>query len=97
MKGLKSYLKEQHFLEERVLRKGAVAVYAAQGKRYGDEASRKYQAAKQALRSSQNDQDTDQRITALMNAMAELLDGLVATRKQIGSVSAQVTSASLMN
>jgi len=48
------------------------------------------------LRAAVNAKSTNQKIDALTRALIDLLDGLVATRQQIGSVSAQVTSSTVI-
>lgn len=94
MIGFKQFLIAQYDLDEGLVRKGAVALYAAQGKRNGDEAVRHYQQVKQAL-FAKTKKDTDQKVDALVQAMSSMADGMIATRMQIGSVSAQLTAASL--
>lgn len=94
MIGFKQFLVAQHDLDEGLVRKGAVALYAAQGKRNGDEAVRHYQQVKQALL-AKTKKDTDQKVDAIVQAMSSMADGMIATRMQIGSVSAQVTATSL--
>ncbi len=93
MIGFKQFLIAQYGLDEGLARKGAVALYAAQGKRNGDEAVRHYQHVKQALL-AKTKKDTDQKVDALVQAMSSMADGMIATRMQIGSVSAQVTAYS---
>lgn len=93
MIGFKQFLVAQYDLDEGLVRKGAVALYAAQGKRNGDEAVRHYQQVKQAL-FSKTKKDTGQKVDALVQAMSSMADGMIATRMQIGSVSAQVTAYS---
>lgn len=93
MIGFKQFLIAQYGLDEGLVRKGAVALYAAQGKRNGDEAVRHYQQVKQALL-ARTKKDTDQKVDALVQALSSMADGMIATRMQIGSVSAQVTAYS---
>lgn len=93
MIGFRQFLIAQYELDEGLVRKGAVALYAAQGKRNGDEAVRHYQQVKQALL-TKTKKDTDQKVDALVQAMSSMADGMIATRMQIGSVSAQVTAYS---
>ena len=85
---------EQQQLQEAVIKKGAVAAYALQGRKHGNNAVKSYNRAKQTLRALVNAKSTDQKIDALSRAIMDLLDGLVAQRQQIGSVSAQVTVSS---
>jgi len=87
---------EQQDLDEAVVRKGAVAAYALQGRKNGNNAVRSYNKAKQTLKTSVNSSTLDQKADKLLSAIMHLLDGLVATRKQIGSVSSQVTSSKVI-
>lgn len=96
MKGFKTFLAEQQALEEDIVKKGAVAAYALQGRNHGNNAVRSYSRAKQTLRAVTNAKSTDTKVDALTRAFIDLLDGLVATRKQIGSVSAQVAASTVI-
>ena len=96
MKSFKTFMIEQEQLEEAIVKKGAVAAYALQGRKHGNNAVRSYNRAKQALRAAANAKSTDQKVDALVLALIDLLDGLVAQRRQIGSVSGQVTSLTVL-
>jgi hypothetical protein len=96
MKGFKAFIVEQRNIEERFVRKGAVAAFALQGRNHGNKAVRSYNKAKQTLKSVANAESTDKKVDALTRAFIDLLDGLVSQRKQIGSVSAQVTSLTVL-
>ena len=96
MKSFKAFMIEQQHLEEAIVKKGAVAAYALQGRKHGNNAVRSYNKAKQALRLVTNAKNTDQKFDALSRALIDLLDGLIASRQQIGSVSAQVTAATVI-
>lgn len=96
MKSFKAFMIEQQQLEEAIVKKGAVAAYALQGRKHGNNAVRSYSKARQALRLFAKGKSTDQKIDALSRALIDLLDGLVATRQQIGSVSAQVTASTVI-
>lgn len=96
MKSFKNFMAEQQDLDEAVVRKGAVAAYALQGRKNGNNAVRSYNKAKQTLKTSVNSTTLDQKADKLLSAIMHLLDGLVATRKQIGSVSSQVTSSKVI-
>ena len=87
MKSFKNFMAEQQDLDEAVVRKGSVAAYALQGRKNGNNAVRSYNKAKQTLKTSVNSSTLDQKADKLLSAIMHLLDGLVATRKQIGSVS----------
>ena len=96
MKSFKAFMVEQQQLEEAVIKKGAVAAYALQGRKHGNNAVKSYNRAKRTLRALANAKSTDQKVDALSRAIIDLLDGLVSQRQQIGSVSAQVTANSLL-
>jgi predicted metal-dependent hydrolase len=96
MKSFRTFMAEQQGLDEAVVKKGAVAAYALQGRKNGNNAVRSYNKAKQALKTSVNSATLDQKADKLLSAIMHLLDGLVATRKQIGSVSSQVTSSTVI-
>ena len=91
MIGFKEFLVETDWLDEGLIRSGANLAFAAQGKRYGDEAVRAYRAAHQAF-VGYHRKSEGQKVDAIAAAIGHLLDGLIATRFQIGSVSGQVTA-----
>ena len=91
MIGFKEFLVETEGLDEGLLRSGAALAFAAQGKRYGDEAVRSYRSAHQSF-VGYHRKSEGQKVDAIAAAIGHLLDGLIATRLQIGSVSGQVTS-----
>ena len=96
MKSFKNFMAEQQGLDEAVVKKGAVAAYALQGRKNGNNAVRSYNKAKQALRVATNAKSTDIKIDALTKALIDLLDGLISQRHQVGSVSAQVTALTVL-
>ncbi len=96
MKSFKNFMAEQQDLDEAVVKKGAVAAYALQGRKNGNNAVRRYNKAKQALRTATNAKSTDIKIDALTKALMDLLDGLISQRHQVGSVSAQVTALTVL-
>ena len=95
MKRFRQYLAERR-MDEAIVRKGAVAAYAAQGKRHGDEAVRHYREAKRLLASSIQSRSADQKMDIIMSSVGYMVDGLMAQRQQVGSISAQITSLSLL-
>jgi hypothetical protein len=95
MKGFRQYINERR-MDEAVVRKGAVVTYAAQGRAHGDRATQHYREAKRLLTINMKGKDSDEKIDLIMNAIAQMADGLISTRQQIGSVSAQITSLSLL-
>ena len=97
MKSFKAFMIEQRQLEEAIIKKGAVAAYALQGRKHGNNAARNYNRAKQTLRAVMNSKDTDKKTEAILLAIMDLLDGLIATRKQLGRVSAQVTASTVIS
>ena len=96
MKSFKAFVVEQQQLKEGIVKKGAVAAYALQGRKHGNNAVRSYNRAKQTLRALANAKSTDQKVNALVLSFIALLDGLVAQRQQLGSMSAQLTAVSLL-
>ena len=96
MKGFKAFVEERQALEEAIVKKGAVAAYALQGRNHGNNAIRSYGKAKQTLRAVITAKSNDAKVDALTRAFIDLLDGLVSQRQQIGSVSAQVTALSVL-
>ena len=96
MKSFRTFMAEQQELDEAVVKKGAVAAYALQGRKNGNNAVRSYNKAKQALRTATNAKGTDIKIDALTKALIDLLDGLISQRHQVGSVSAQVTALTVL-
>ena len=97
MKRFKTFLTEQQALEESYVGKGAVAAYGLQGRNHGNNAVRSYNRAKQTLQAVAHAKSTDTKVDALTRAFIGLLDGLVSQRQQIGSVSAQITSATILD
>jgi hypothetical protein len=93
MKRFRQYLAEKR-MDEAIVRKGAVATYAAQGRNHGDRAVQHYRAAQQMLTISIQGKDAEQKIDLILAAMGQLADGLISSRQQVGSVSAQITSLS---
>ena len=96
MKSFRIFMAEHQGLDEAVVKKGAVAAYALQGRKNGNNAVRSYNKAKQALRTATNAKSTDIKIDALTKALIDLLDGLISQRHQVGSVSAQVTALTVL-
>ena len=95
MRSFKEHIEAEQ-LDERIIRKGAVAAYASSGKRYGDDAVKRYQNAKRILTSNMENKSTDEKVDIIITALVQMSDGLISNRKQIGSVSAQITSVSLL-
>ena len=96
MKSFRTFMAEQQGLDEAAVKKGAVAAYALQGRKNGNNAVRSYNKAKQSLRTATNAKSTDIKIDALTKALIDLLDGLISQRHQVGSVSAQVTALTVL-
>lgn len=96
MKSFKAFLSSQEQINEGIVRKGAVAAYALQGKKHGDAAERHYRDAKNATSKNPKFSNADPSIEDLKKAVYALADGLLSTRQQIGSLSAQVTASSVL-
>lgn len=89
MMGFKAFLLETSQLDERIVRTGASLAMAAQSKRHGNNAVRSFRAAQHMFVGYARKSD-DQKVDAIANAISHLLDGLISTRHQIGSVSGQI-------
>jgi hypothetical protein len=89
---------ERYRLEESVVRKGAVAAFALQGKRHGDDAVHHFKNAKTALQKSavQDSAKGIEDLIQLRKVIASTIDGLISMRLQIGAISAQITSQSTL-
>lgn len=96
MKTFNEFTSTREDLEEGLVRKGAVSAYALQGKRHGDAAVKSLQSAKLELQGIQADKKADETSKRLASALISLADGLIALRQQIGSVSSQITSHSII-
>ena len=86
MKGFKNFIMEQEQLEEAMIKKGAVAAYALQGRKHGNNSVRSYNKAKQTLRAVKDVNSTNQKVDVFSKALIDLLDGLISQRHQVGSV-----------
>ena len=73
MKSFKAFIIEQQQLEEAVIKKGAVAAYALQGRKHGNNAVKSYNRAKRTLKVAVNAKGTDQKVEALMLSLIDLL------------------------
>ena len=87
---------EAEQLDERIIRKGAVAAYASSGKRHGDDAVKRYQNAKRLLTTNIGSKSTEEKVDIILAALVQISDGLISNRKQIGSVSAQITATTVL-
>jgi hypothetical protein len=83
-------------MDEAVVRKGAVVTYASQGRAHGNRATQHYREAKRLMAINMNGKDSDEKIDLIMNAVGHMADGMMSTRQQIGSVSAQITASSVL-
>ena len=87
---------EAEQLDERIIRKGAVAAYASSGKRHGDDAVKRYQNAKRLLTTNIGSKSTEEKVDIILAALVQISDGLISNRLQIGSVSAQITATTVL-
>ena len=76
---------EDEPLDEGFIRKGAVASFAAQSRKYGDDAVKSYRRGQQALRKGGQSVDIEQRLARIEDALDHLLYGLAQQRQQIGA------------
>ena len=95
MRSFKEHMEAEH-LDERIIRKGAVAAYASRGKRHGDDAVKRYQTAKRLLTTNIDSKSTEEKVDIIIAALVQISDGLISNRKQIGSVSAQITATTVL-
>ena len=87
---------EAEQLDERIIRKGAVAAYASSGKRHGDDAVKRYQNAKRIPTSNIESKSTEEKVDIILAALVQISDGLISNRLQIGSVSAKITATTVL-
>ncbi len=95
MMGFREYIVETSSLEETVIRKGAVALYAIRGKSFGDRATRQFQTVVQGVSTLSHSATEQDKIDLLVKSLSSTANGLINLRQQIGSVSAQITAANL--
>lgn len=87
----------QKQLEENLLRSGSVGVFAGKAKQHGDAAAKDFEKAKRKVLPLKSEPKTDNKLDLLADMLAELLNGMIETRKQIGAVSAQVTASTVFD
>ena len=85
MKSLVEHMAEQENLEERLIRTGAIATYAARSRKEGDDSVRAFKQRKQALNKSGANMTTEDRVKRIEQSLDHLFDGLIAQRQQIGA------------
>ena len=95
MRSFKEHIEAEQ-LDERIIRKVAVTAYASSGKRHGDEAAKRYQTAKRLLTANIENKSTEEKVEIILAALVQISDGLISNRKQIGSVSAQITATTVL-
>lgn len=86
----------QELNESRLLRKGGVLILARSAKRYGDDATKSFNNAKQKIKGSTLDTEKE-RLESIQNGLIDLCEGLISLRKQNGAVTGIVTTAVLLN
>lgn len=95
MKSFREYV-DNRYLQERVLRKGAVAAYASNARKHGEDATKRYRSAQRILALSKQNKSNDEKIDIIVDALEQISLGLISKRKQIGSLSAQLTAISFL-
>ena len=73
MKSLVEHMAEQEDLEERLLRTGALATYAARSRKEGDDSVRAFKQGQQALRKGGPDVDIEDRVKRIEQSLGHLL------------------------
>ena len=84
MKSLVEHMHEREDLEERLLRTGALATYAARSRKEGDDSVRAFKQGQQALRKGGPDVALEDRVKRIEQSLDHLFDGLITQRHQIG-------------
>jgi hypothetical protein len=95
MMGFRQFISQTTDLEETIIRKGAVALYAARGKSFGDAAVKQFQTVVHGVSTLPHTSTDRDRIDLLVKSLSSTANGLINLRYQIGSVSAQITAANL--
>ena len=85
MKSLVEHMHEREDLEERLLRTGALATYAARSRKEGEDSVRAFKHGQQTLRRGGPDVALENRVKRMEQALDHLFDGLIAQRQQIGA------------
>ena len=85
MKSLVEHMAEQENLEERLIRTGAIATYAARSRKEGDDSVRAFKQGKQALNKGGANMTTEDRVKRIEQSLDHLFGGLIAQRQQIGA------------
>ena len=85
MKSLVEHMAERNELEERLLRKGAIATYGAKARKEGEESVRAFKQGQQALRKGGPDVALEDRVKRIEQSLDHLFDGLISQRQQIGA------------
>jgi hypothetical protein len=85
VKSLVEHMAEQENLEERLIRTGAIATYAARSRKEGDDSVRAFKQGKQALNKGGANMTTEDRVKRIEQSLDHLFDGLIAQRQQIGA------------
>lgn len=85
MKSFEEFLTEQEQLEEGIIRTSAISSYAAQSRKYGDEAVRAFQRGQEMMRRGSSGQTAEERLERVESALNAMFDGLIKQRQQIGA------------
>ena len=86
----------QKKLEEKMFRSGSVVAFAGKAKQHGDAAEKDFTAAKRKVLPLKSEIQLNGKLDQLADLLAELLNGMIETRKQIGAISAQVTASTIL-
>ena len=82
--------------ESRLVRKGLGLAYGAQAKNHGNNAEKHFKQASQELSGLAKGGDIDLMLGKLAKSVLSLSEGLVDTRKQLGSMTAMMNVAILL-
>ena len=87
----------REFLEERNLaRAGAVTIFAAKSKQFGDKSKQDFDSARSLLAPALPDKKSEERLKRIEKVLDKLLSGLSNQRQQIGNHVAVSTSGHLL-
>ena len=95
MRSFKEHMEAEN-LDERIVRKGTVAVYATKVRRHGNDAVKNYDKAKRLLTTNISSKTSQEKIDIIIASLTHICDGLISNRQQIGSVSAQITATAVL-
>lgn len=83
--------------ENRLVRKGLGLAYSSHARTHGNSAETNYKKMSQNLSGIVPDGDIEKRLIRIENSLKDLSEGLINTRKQLGSMTAMMNVMILLN